>query len=240
MKGKQNCWCKNCINQLNYKNAANVTILERNKLVKSFDLEVFFTTFSSLFKRLPKHHAKEAKKGYSEDWKKISAKVRQEFKYTCQHCKVDLSTDKGLLHVHHKNGEKSDNSSGNLVALCADCHRKEPFHGHMFVKHEYTQRINELRNQQGIYSICDWPSVKRKADPALFGIIEHCILKGYTAPKVAYKLESKDKTVSTSLELAWPERRFGVVLNKPVAIDNWNILSLKQALDFFGKRKKIN
>ena len=52
----------------------------------------------------------------------------------CKSCRVDLSEQKRLLHVHHLNGEKSDNSAGNLIVLCADCHRKEPHHGHVHVK----------------------------------------------------------------------------------------------------------
>jgi len=229
--------CKNCINQLNYKGIANASVDARNQLVQNFDLTEFFTTYSSLFKRLPRQQDKNEKKGYSKDWDKISSKTRESVNYECQHCEVNLVGHKRLLHVHHKSGEKSDNSSDNLIALCADCHRKEPFHGHMFVKHEDTQKINQLRNEQGVYSNCDWITVTRKADPSLNGVIEHCKVKGYTAPEVAYKLKGGNESVE--LELAWPKRKFGIVLSNPIKIDGWHILSLAEALEFFGKRKKI-
>lgn len=227
--------CKNCINQLNYKGIANETVNARNQLVQDFGLEEFFTTYSSLFKRLPLQKANDVRNGYSKDWDKISSKIRGALHYQCQHCEVSLISHKRLLHVHHKSGEKSDNSSGNLIALCADCHRKEPFHGHMFVKHEDTKTINQLRNEQGVYSSCDWVTVKKKADPSLIGVIEHCKVKGYTAPEVAFKLNNANELIE--LELAWPKRKFGIVLSSPRDIDGWRILSLAEALEFFGKRK---
>ncbi len=142
-----------------------------------------------------------------------------------------------MLHVHHKSGEKSDNSSENLIALCADCHRKEPFHGHMFVKHEDTQKINQLRNDQDVYAKCDWESVSMKVDPSLMGVIEHCKFKGYTAPEVAYTLAGNHGRQSVVLELAWPKRRFGIVLRNAREVEGWQVLSLSDALAFFGKRK---
>lgn len=231
--------CKLCLNKLNYKGSANMAAIDRDILVEEFSLEEFFTTFSSLFQKLPKQYANVGNKGYTDDWSDISLKVRKEAQFICQHCNVDLSSDKKLLHTHHINGDKADNSPNNLIALCADCHRKEPFHGHMFVKHEDTQRINQLRNIQGIYANCDWPSVTRKVDPSLLGIVEHCKVKGYTAPEVAYQLYSNDTSKQALLELAWPKRKFGVVLNKAVQIDDWRILTLSEALEFFGKRKKV-
>ncbi|GBL03168.1 HNH endonuclease [Glaciecola sp. KUL10] len=228
--------CKNCINQLNYKGIANASVSERNKLVENFDLEEFFTTYSSLFKRLPRELASNKTKGYSDDWEKTSSKVRASVGYQCQHCEVNLSSDKRLLHVHHRNGVKSDNSAHNLIALCADCHRKEPYHGHMFVKHSDTQRINELRAMQNVYASCDWNTVFKKADPSVHGILEHCKVKGYTAPEVAYSLPNNPN--SKALELAWTKRRFGVVLSDPIVVDGWHILSLADALEYFAQRKK--
>lgn len=229
--------CKNCINQLNYKGVANASTTVRDQVVDEFDLEEFFTTYSSLFKKLPRHHANEATKGYSKNWSDISKKIREKSHYICQYCNVDLSSDKKLLHVHHRNREKSDNSTSNLIALCADCHRKEPFHGHMYVEHEDTQRINQLRKEQNVLTEEDWSSVKQKADPAVHGVIEHCLLKGYSIPEVAYPLRDDNSGKEALLELAWAKRRFGIVLNTPVAIEGWDILTLSEALEFFGGSK---
>jgi hypothetical protein len=38
---------------------------------------------------------------------------------------------KDLLHVHHINGVKSDNSEMNLRVLCQYCHGEQPNHEHM-------------------------------------------------------------------------------------------------------------
>lgn len=92
---------------------------------------------------------------------------------------------------------------------------------------------------QGVYANCDWHTVRRKVDPSLLGVVEHCKVKGYTAPEVAYSLVSKDKSMEQLLELAWLKRKFGVVLHNALEIDNWRTLSLSEALDFFGKRKRV-
>ncbi len=88
--------CQNCINMLNYKGAENLSKMDRVKVVKSFDFVEFFTTYSSLFKRLPKQNIKEIKKGYSADWDKISSSIRKSVSYSCQHCEVNLSSVKRL------------------------------------------------------------------------------------------------------------------------------------------------
>ena len=227
--------CQNCIKLLNYKGVNNLFYPARLQVVNSFDLIEFFTTYSSLFKRLPKQNSRNMQKGYSQDWSKISEKVRASVDYQCQNCGVSLISNKNLLHVHHKNGEKSDNSDNNLIALCSDCHRKEPFHGHMFVSHKDTQKINHLRNEQGVYSSGDWGAVKKKADPALRGVIEYSQDKGFSVPEVAYALSGVNESVV--LELAWPKRKFGIVLNDPPSSEGWHILSLSEALSFFGNHK---
>ncbi len=114
--------CKNCLFKLNYKGAAQ-SAAARQKATDLFSLDSFFSTYSSVFSSLPSQHIDDAAKGYSDDWKQISAAYRKDKNYTCEKCNVGLTIAKHLLHTHHKNGEKSDNTSSNLMALCADCHR---------------------------------------------------------------------------------------------------------------------
>lgn len=198
----------------------------------------FFSTYSSVFRHLPKQTHESHHKGYLKDWSEISARVRQSANYTCQRCEVQLHSHKHLLHTHHANGVKHDNQANNLVVVCADCHRKEPMHDHMFVKHEDTIIINRLRREQGIIQDGrpDWATVIRLADPALHGILNHAKLKGYSPPEVGFKLKTTTDLVTAEIELAWPHRRFGVCIEEPVEQSGWRILGLKAALDFFARR----
>jgi hypothetical protein len=136
--------------------------------------------------------------------------------------------------VHHKNGEKSDNSRDNLVVLCSDCHRKEPYHGHLYLKHADVQLINRLRKEQ---SVCgddgdawEWRDVDKYADPAVGGVISYARTKGFEPPIVGFEIVDGSGRVIAELELGWPARRLGVYLgDKPVGGD-WRLLSLLEAI----------
>lgn len=67
---------------------------------------------------------------YSEDFKKISARVRELRNYTCEWCGLCLNAkeDRKFLHCHHRDGDKSNNSIKNLSALCIKCHSEQPSH----------------------------------------------------------------------------------------------------------------
>ena len=65
---------------------------------------------------------------YTPDWPNISATYRKKQHYICQNCGVDLNSERRLLHVHHKNRDKGDNREKNLIALCASCHKMQPYH----------------------------------------------------------------------------------------------------------------
>jgi hypothetical protein len=63
---------------------------------------------------------------YPVDWPEISARVKQLARYKCEQCGKDFAENTdgslGLLDVHHIDGDKSNNSHANLVALCRPCH----------------------------------------------------------------------------------------------------------------------
>ena len=227
--------CQNCLKSLNYKGFNVVASSERRAQVDTYSLEEFFSTYSSVFKSLPKQLVEQARKGYSNDWNEISMRLRQAANFVCTACLVDLSGHKNLLHVHHKNGEKSDNSGDNLVVLCSDCHRKEPFHGHLYLKHADVQLINRLRKAQSLCSsdndAWEWKDVDKYADPAVGGVISYARAKGFEPPVVGFEIADSAGRVVVELELGWPSRRFGVYLGDKPADSSWRLLSLLEAID---------
>lgn len=68
---------------------------------------------------------------YPFNWKEISYKIRAERGWKCEKCGLDCSKHQYMLDLHHINGIKSDCSYSNLIALCRNCHKKEPNHSHM-------------------------------------------------------------------------------------------------------------
>ncbi|WP_116688783.1 HNH endonuclease [Pelagibaculum spongiae] len=230
--------CKNCLNQLNYKRSANLAVPERNRLVQEFDVGEFFSCYSSLFKFMPKQ-AQQAEKGYSEDWKEISAEVRRSASYVCESCNLNLSQHKRLLHVHHKDGVKHNNSRSNLAVLCIDCHRKEPHHQHMFIKHHDTQLINQLRREQSVIreNPNDWSKTYEFADPAVHGILNHAQKRNIAPPEIGYPVQDNNGEIIAELELAWPEVKFGVFIEEPKKKSDWNMLNMQQAMQHFSQKR---
>lgn len=138
--------CKNCLRHLNYKGYQNR--LKQAAVFNNFSLDEFFTTYQAYFKHKPKRKAGEQKDGaYSGTWKEKSRKYRESVFWTCESCGIDLNNNKNLLHSHHKNGVKSDNSKSNLQALCIECHAEQPNHN-MRVTLSQKQILRKLRTEQ--------------------------------------------------------------------------------------------
>jgi len=139
--------CKNCLSNLNYKNYNS----NKKEVFNNFSLDEFFKTYEAHFKHKPKRESGKAKDGtYPKDWDDISSNYRDSVDWKCESCNVDLTEHKNLLHTHHKNGVKSDNSSNNLEALCIACHADQKYHHHMRVSYEYRILLKWLREEQGL------------------------------------------------------------------------------------------
>lgn len=127
-----------------------------SRLQKKVNVEEVFTFLDKIsnteskkkLKRKPKNNhnsviSKEFVDGYVWNWKGISKIVRAKNGYVCQICKVNLTGSKYLLHVHHKNHDKQDNTESNLHILCAECHSNQDNHEHMKIR--FNSQINDIR-----------------------------------------------------------------------------------------------
>ena len=64
---------------------------------------------------------------YGSDWHKISDLIRYRDDNTCQKCGTESIHPK--LHVHHIDGDKTNNSLENLISLCVMCHTPVQYRG---------------------------------------------------------------------------------------------------------------
>ena len=64
--------------------------------------------------------------GYIWKWQKISQAYRTKKNYTCEICGISPKNrmDRQYIHVHHKDGRKTNNKESNLQCLCIACHSK--------------------------------------------------------------------------------------------------------------------
>ena len=143
--------CKLCLQKIKYQKYDGKKKKEKDKIWSLFNLDEFFEEFESHFNYLPKYTATNAPiSGYTDSWKEISSNYRESRNWKCADCKVDLSSKRGLLHTHHKNGIESDNSIKNLKALCKICHSKQPQHQHLRVSFKENNIIVQLRKEQNL------------------------------------------------------------------------------------------
>lgn len=231
--------CQNCLTYLNHKNFKGKSRNDRASIVERFDIGEFFASYSSLFRRLPRNNGFLDGAGYSDDWERISLAYRKAKDFVCENCGVDLSDHKRLLHTHHINGNKRDNRDANLRALCMDCHRKEPMHNHMQVRHRDMQLINQLRRKQALLYNDSWDEIFKLADPAVHGLLYHYKAKNKRKPQVGYDLIGPDQAVVAQLELAWPNSKQGIAIDQDdlngALAAGWRVVSVGEALQLMNQ-----
>ena len=141
--------CKNCLGKLDYQQYRRADLRTRDQMVEVFDLEVFFDTYKSFFPHMPHRLAGGFDGQYTADWREVARRYKETNNFTCENCLLDLRDVSHLLHVHHINGVKTNNSPANLKALCIQCHSQESDHSHITISAENAQQIAKLRWEQG-------------------------------------------------------------------------------------------
>lgn len=217
-----NLWvCQFCLGHINYKGSSENSNL-RYQNAKGFNLQEFFSAYSSCFKRLPFYTDKDST-NYTSNWPDISEATRKAKNYCCEKCHVNLSAPKhrSLCHTHHINGVKSDNDPLNLQALCADCHRKA-HDGNMYVSYEQMEVITRLRHEQGLLDVSNWDEVLELVDPALKGELYYFKSNGFPVPKVDYEILDFSGKSLAKINIAWPEYKQGINIRE-LLVPGWQV-----------------
>jgi len=149
--------CRNCISSVNYNNYSGMSSQAKIQLVQNFPVDEMLESFKPIFRCMPLYDtALMPQANYSNDWPKISIQTRQNAKWFCDCCGVRLEEKigKGLLHVHHRDGIRGNNRPSNLRVLCAECHKQQPFHGHMHLLASDLSYLLKKREEQGLKTKC--------------------------------------------------------------------------------------
>ena len=226
--------CRHCLRKLNYRGYVSGDSDKQLKIVAEFVLLTFFAHYSTVFRFLPRALSDEQHAGYSDDWPHISRRVREQASYNCDQCGVGLRDSPYLLHVHHINGVRGDNRPDNLRPLCADCHRKQPKHGHMRPpSHGDMQRITSLRRKQDLLANDSWRDIWVIADTAVAGVLDRVRKARIEPPEIGFEVTDARQAVCGEFEAAWPRRRVGLYIAEPPkeVRAGWRIFSLQEATE---------
>ena len=121
--------CKNCLNALNWKGYSETYGRGKSQIYESFDLDEFFRYYhednASNFEIIPNQTDLTAPPNvYPPDWAVISRRYKSLKDMRCELCGRRFNSTREL-HVHHRDGVKSNVNPSNLVVLCTQCHQKQ-------------------------------------------------------------------------------------------------------------------
>lgn len=120
--------CKNCLTALDWRNYTDLHGEDKTRCWETFDPKAFLDEYGSRVKGLPSQTPETAPLNqYPANWSEISRRVRERSGWICQGCSLSFREPRARrwLHVHHRDGDRSNSSPQNLKALCIGCHQKE-------------------------------------------------------------------------------------------------------------------
>ncbi len=139
--------CINCLKRLNYKGYNNKRHRDAKKVNDEFSLREFFEMYGRTTVSHPGNTNITAPvNAYSDHHPTFSRICRERAGWRCEKCGIYLGDEKArqFLHAHHINGDKSNNSWGNLRALCVECHNEQPYHSLSL------QEFQEYKRRRGL------------------------------------------------------------------------------------------
>ena len=77
---------------------------------------------------------------YPIEFFRIKPQIRKRDNYTCQECGTQLNKKSRLLHVHHVDYDKKNNTEENLICLCHKCNIQANYNRKYWKKH-FQRRI---------------------------------------------------------------------------------------------------
>ena len=230
--------CQNCLKHLNYKGFNQLEGNRKSEVVQNLTLWKLFSTYSTVFDEDKLPQLPNPIPGYTDDWDSISFQYRAKQQFKCEECGIDLNDHRHLLHTHHKDGNKQNNRETNLQALCMDCHRKQPYHGHLLISDHEMHTIQTLRQAQRKLQAKNWDDVYKLTDEALHGVLHYyqkTVVKNYGLPVLNYHIPNTDPKII--LDVAWPEKKVAIAVKIPNSQLNayqnqgWTIRDLNSATE---------
>lgn len=130
-------------------------LLSKGMYSTPFSLKTFYknyqATLPATFKR---PEQVKVTTQYAPNQHEISYAYRKQANFICQICGVDCSSNIECLHLHHKDGDGTNNRPENLMVLCIICHSKQPHHSQMKrINTESLTTLRKLYDIQGIHNI---------------------------------------------------------------------------------------
>ena len=126
-------------------------------------------------------------------------------------------------------------SSKGWEVQCADCHRKQPMHGSMYIKSTDMVTIQRLRHVQGVMGKgSSWEDLLELVDSSFEGLLRFYKSQRKAMPEVGYDILDSKGEVVLQAELAWPDSKTAVVHDKTeseqLVTIGWRAQTLSDAL----------